>query len=154
MQELVNHNHKEKSWDVLAKSGTLYLHIGDNLVKLADWLKTRADMTDSPSEVFNPDNEEWQENIAYINSKESLYCQYDGKWYTVEESDKGIMGELAEPHFLVPELIKREIAGRAKADLLTMRDELEEELANEILTGDRYYQELSLIKETIALLNK
>lgn len=154
MQPLVNHNHKEKSWEVLAKSGNLYLHLDDNLVKLSDWLKTRADMPDSVAEVFSPENDEWQENIAYINSKEALYCLYDGKWWTVEETEQGIMGELAEPHFLVPMLIKREIAGRTKADLITMRDELEDELAKELLKGDRYYQELHLIKETIVSLNK
>ncbi len=83
---LVNKTHNQP-WVILAKSGNLSVHIGDELVRLSDWLKGRADMPDSVEEVFDTKTEEWAENIQYLTTRETLICQFDNKLWQVYEKD-------------------------------------------------------------------
>lgn len=159
-QVLVNHQHKDKSFHVLAKSGNLYVGINDEMIPLSKWLLGRADMPDSVEEVFNPEaTSEWAENIDYISNVECLCCLYEGVYWRVYQENGVVMGYHPQAEFfkagdkelwvLVDQMDSEIVSHHKKSpveDLERSMRELESEIDKGILTGDKYTQELQLIK--------
>lgn len=156
---LVNHQHKDKSFHVLAKSGNLFLEL-DEKVPLSEWLKTRADMPDSVEEAFNPEvTEDWAENVSYVCQVEPLVCLYERVYWRVYEENgyfKGyhpdaiwVKGKDGESHpILLPdvdETISDHHIASSLEDNESSLKELKAEMKNGLLKGDKYDQELKLL---------
>lgn len=93
---LVDDHHGVYSYHVLAQQHPLYVNDGPltgyKYIDLATWLSRRADMDGETLEtVFHPDNEEWSENVEYLEYHNILAVEGDnGEYWQVMSLDGGI----------------------------------------------------------------